>query len=56
MKHIHVSAPAGFAVSVDGEIVEGTEFDIEVCPGVLNFVVPPLPAEVKAEQHESAVC
>ena len=55
-KHIHVSAPEGFAVSVDGEIVEGTEFDIEVCPGALNFVIPPLMAEVKNEEKESAVC
>lgn len=55
-KHIHVSAPEGFAMSVDGEIVEGTEFDIEVRPAALNFVVPPLPAEAKTEAQESAVC
>ena len=55
-KHIHVSAPEGFAMSVDGEIVEGTEFDIEVRPAALNFVVPPLPAEVKSKAQENAVC
>lgn len=40
-KSIHVSAPEGFSMSVDGEIVDGTEFDIEVVPGALRFALPP---------------
>ncbi len=44
-KHIHVTAPEGFSMSVDGEIIDGTEFDIEVVPRALRFALPPLPAE-----------
>ncbi len=44
-RHIHVTAPEGFSMSVDGEIVDGTEFDIEVMPGALRFALPPETAE-----------
>jgi diacylglycerol kinase (ATP) len=37
---IDVSGKPGFIVSLDGEIVEGTSFRIEVIPGGLLFAVP----------------
>ncbi|MBQ9079773.1 MAG: diacylglycerol kinase family lipid kinase [Clostridia bacterium] len=55
-KLIHVSAPEGFAMSVDGEIVDGTEFDIEIKPAAVRFVVPALPTATELEKQESAVC
>lgn len=36
-KHITVDAGPGFYVSLDGEIVEGTHFDVEVVPGGVRF-------------------
>ena len=39
-KTVEVEAKAGFAVSVDGEIVEDTRFRIEVLPGALLFAAP----------------
>lgn len=37
---VEVEAPEGFAASLDGEIVEGTYFKLEMCPGTLRFAVP----------------
>lgn len=37
---VEVEAPEGFAASLDGEIVEGTYFKLEMCPGALRFAVP----------------
>lgn len=37
---VEVEAPEGFAASLDGEIVEGTYFKIEMCPRALRFAVP----------------
>lgn len=39
-RSIHVTAPEGFAFSLDGEIVEMNDFTIEVCPGAIRFAVP----------------
>lgn len=39
-KRVTLDAPDGFAVSVDGEIIEGTHFDIEVVPHAIRFAVP----------------
>ena len=39
-KVIDVSGAPGFAVSLDGEIVEGESFRVEVVPGGLLFAVP----------------
>ncbi len=39
---VEVEAPEGFAASLDGEIVEGTYFKVEICPGALRFAVPEL--------------
>lgn len=54
-KHIHVTAPEGFSMSVDGEIVDGTEFDIEVVPGALRFALPPEPEAADVGAEKSAV-
>lgn len=39
-KKVEVSAPEGFAYSLDGEIVYENNFSIEMCPAALNFAVP----------------
>lgn len=48
-KQITVEAEKGFALSLDGEIVEGTHFNIEVMPAAIRFAVP----KAKEEQTES---
>ena len=39
-KEITVKAPEGFSMSVDGEIVDGTEFTIGIAPKAIRFAVP----------------
>ena len=39
-KKVHVTAPEGFAYSLDGEIIYSSDFTIEVVPGALNLAVP----------------
>ena len=39
-KSIRVTAPQGFAYTLDGEIVEENEFVMEVAPAALRFAVP----------------
>ena len=39
-KKVEVSAPAGFAFSLDGEIVYENEFTVELVPGAVRFAVP----------------
>ena len=53
-KSVHVSAPEGFAFSLDGELVTKNDFTIEVCPGAVRFAVPPLRA-AENEQETKAV-
>jgi diacylglycerol kinase (ATP) len=51
-KSIRVTAPEGFAYTLDGEIVEENEFVMEVVPAALRFAVPhqPVPAAVTPEE------
>ncbi len=53
-KRVDVTAPDGFGLTLDGEIVEQSNFTIEVCPAAVRFVVPADAvadtAEVKQEQ------
>ncbi|MGI6690319.1 MAG: diacylglycerol/lipid kinase family protein [Christensenellales bacterium] len=39
-KSVAISAPEGFALLLDGEIVSGTDFQVDVVPRALRFVVP----------------
>ena len=39
-KEVTIKAPEGFSVSVDGEIVDGTEFKIGILPKAIRFAVP----------------
>ncbi len=39
-KTVSVSAPDGFAYSLDGEIIYENSFTIEIVPGALNFACP----------------
>ena len=39
-KSIHVQAPAGFAYSLDGEIIYKNDFTVEIVPGALDLAVP----------------
>jgi diacylglycerol kinase family enzyme len=36
---VEVETRERFAASLDGEIVEGTTFKLEMCPGTLRFAV-----------------
>ena len=53
-KSVHVSAPEGFAFSLDGELVEKNDFTIEVCPGAVRFVVPAMSAKLQNSEKEDA--
>ncbi|MBQ7688657.1 MAG: diacylglycerol kinase family lipid kinase [Clostridia bacterium] len=39
-KKVEVSAPAGFAYSLDGEIIYENNFTVEIVPGALRLAVP----------------
>ena len=39
-KKVEVKAPAGFAYSLDGEIIYESDFAIEIAPGAIDFAVP----------------
>ena len=39
-KKIEMSAPEGFAYSLDGEIIHESEFTVEIVPGALKLAVP----------------
>ena len=39
-KQVHVTAPEGFAWSLDGEIIYDNDFTVEVVPKAINFVIP----------------
>ena len=40
VKSVSISAPEGFSLTVDGEILDGTEFTVSVLPKALRFAVP----------------
>ena len=39
-KSVRVSAPEGFEILLDGEIVAQNDFTVEVCPAAVRFAVP----------------
>lgn len=39
-KSVHITAPEGFAYSLDGEIIEENDFYAKIAPGALLFVLP----------------
>ena len=39
-KKIEIKAPAGFAYSLDGEIIYSEHFTVEIAEKALNFAVP----------------
>ncbi len=39
-KKVEITAPAGFAYSLDGEIIRESKFTVEIAPGALQFAVP----------------
>ena len=39
-KKVEVTAPEGFAYSLDGEIIYENKFTVEIAPGALNLAVP----------------
>ncbi len=49
-KKVKVEAGPGFALTLDGEIVERTECTIEICPHAIRFVVPAGPTLHHAEK------
>ena len=50
-KKIHVKGKKNFMYSLDGEIINTPEFDIEVVPGAIRFAVP---AKLAAKNEEAA--
>ncbi len=55
-KSVRVKAPAGFAISVDGEIVETNDFVCEVLPGAIKFAAPMFANRSSSSQDNSNVC
>ena len=39
-KSVHITAPEGFAVLLDGEVLVQNDITVEICPGAIRFVVP----------------
>ena len=52
VKKLHVKAKPGFKYSLDGEIIENPEFDIEIAPGAVRFAVP---AKLAGKKEHAAV-
>ncbi|MBQ3404906.1 MAG: hypothetical protein IJG63_05775 [Oscillospiraceae bacterium] len=40
VRHVDIDGPEGFAVSIDGEILEGSHISVDIVPSALNFIVP----------------
>lgn len=40
VKSVSISAPEGFSLTVDGEILDGTDFTVSVLPKALRFAAP----------------
>ena len=51
-RSVHIKATQGFAFSLDGEIVEKSDFTIEICPAAIRFAVPAVKAEGEAQDTE----
>ena len=49
---VELEAEKGFAVTIDGEIVEGNHFSIEIIPGGISFAVPD--CDSKGAKHPQA--
>ena len=50
-KSIHVEAPEGFVYCLDGEVLAGTDFTVEVLPRALRFAVPQGTRPLVGEEH-----
>ncbi len=58
VNRVHVTAPAGFVVSMDGELLEMNDFEVCVMPQATRFVVPrgaKCIAPAKTEKSETGV-
>lgn len=44
-RSVRVSAPEGFAFTLDGELMEKNEFTIEICPAAIRFAIPAAPQD-----------
>ena len=42
VRHVDIQGPEGFAVSLDGEILEGESISVDIMPSALNFIAPEL--------------
>jgi diacylglycerol kinase (ATP) len=53
-KSVHITAPEGFAVLLDGEVLVQNDITVEVCPRAIRFVVPAgtLPRSEEAQKQE----
>ena len=55
VKSLHIEAEEGFGLTIDGELADGSSFDVEVLPRAIRFAVPGL-NEQKNESASEAVC
>ena len=54
-KKVTLDAEKGFAITLDGEIVYGEHFDIEILPSGISFAVPGQVSGAKEENQEEAL-
>lgn len=52
-KEITVEAPEGFVYAVDGELIEGNRFTVEVVPRAIRMAVPASAKPLIGEAHEA---
>ena len=50
-KSITVEAPEGFVYLLDGELLPGSHFTVEVMPGAIRFAVPRVASPLPGESH-----
>ena len=55
VKSLHIEAEEGFGLTIDGELADGSSFDVEVLPRAVRFAVPGL-NEQKNESASETVC
>ena len=50
---VHIEAPKGFVYSFDGELIEESDFTVEVVPSAIRFAVPAFAEPLPGAQHRS---
>ena len=53
-KKVEVKSGEGFAITLDGEVIDGNEFTCEIAHKKLCFAIPPLNSEIAEDEKELA--